>query len=271
MSSARPEPVPTFSPRIPAPSRRQAASGTAATGPPDRETWSGVLHDVRGAATAIDALADLVADESPGLSPGSRGLLSLIQARADQLAALCDAMAWLQERPEDRPAGRLPLEEIIRRATGRLQKFLNRAGLGLKSMGGIPDMECEARPLAVLLQSVLLLATNARATSQAGAVQLEVLVVNGTPRIAIELSGSGWNRPALEALLALAVPRRDQDLDQARAPLQLAAHQALAHLRARLDASLRPGPGRTGDRLAVVIELQPPGRQEDMLGAEARS
>jgi hypothetical protein len=191
--------------------------------------WPGVLHDLRGAATAIDALAGLVADDAPALSPASHGLLGLIQARAEQLGTLCEAVSWLQ----DPRSGQAPLERTLRSSTGRLQKFLRRSGLALKSLGEIPDRSFESRPLGVLLQSVLVAAVNARESSGPGTAALEV-VVNGTTRIAIRLSGPGWGTPALEAVRALSCPEGSIPLGASG----VAACAALRHLGATLTASL---------------------------------
>jgi len=129
-----------------------------------------------------------------------------------------------------------------------LQKFLDRSGISLKSLGEIPDKDIEARPLLVLLQSILVAAVNAREVSRPGTAHFEVVVVNGTLSIAIGFRGPGWGRPALEAVEALARPDRCDDLG----PSGTAAGAAIERLSARVTACLEP------DGFRVVIELPPP-------------
>ena len=231
MSSARPEPA----------VRRNPARNRTIAPPP--MPWSAVLHDVRGAATAMGALAGLVADDAAGLSSSSRGLLGLIEARAEQLGSLCEAVALLNGAP----SGRLPVGRIVTQATGRLQKFLDRSAITLKSPGEIPDKDFEARPLAVLLQSILVAAANARAHAQRATAGIEVIVLNGTTRILIDLSGPGWGPPARDAVQALADAARCAELG----PHGIAARHALDRLRGSLEAELG------GDGLRVSIDLPP--------------
>ena len=231
MSSARPEPV----------HRRNRARNEAIAAP--AMPWPGVLHDVRGAATAIEALAGLVADDSPALSPSSKGLLDLIQARAEQLGSLCEALAFLQG-----PAsGRQSLDRILALATGRLQKFLERSAIRLKSPGEIPDKDFESRPLVVLLQSILVTAANARAHALRAHAGFEVIVLNGTTRILIDLSGPGWGAPARDAVQSLADEARCGELG----PHGVAARHALDCLRGSLETELHD------EGLRVVLELPP--------------
>lgn len=184
--------------------------------------WAGVMHDVRGAATAIEALASLIrADVALGDGPG--GVLSAIEARAQQLQALCDAVSLLQ----DRPSGRLPLSQILPSAVGRLQKLLALGCSTLKCPGEIPDTEWESRPLGVLIQSVLVTAVNARDPSRPAEAAIRTDVVNGETRILIDLPGEAW-RAASEAVRALAS-------EPAGSPMHAATARALARLGARLD------------------------------------
>ncbi len=200
--------------------------------------WPAVLHDIRGAATAIDALAGLAA-HGGALPPETTGLLEMIRARAEQLGTLCEAGSALQGR-----AARQSLTASLADPGARLQNFLQRAAVTLKVPGEIPDRECDG-PLGALVRFILVTAVNAREDSQAGSVSLEAGVVNDTLWLALDFRGPGWGAPAREAVRLLS---RGED----RQPLSVACRFVLDRMGGLMCVDATPAGMLVRARLPLV-------------------